>query len=91
MQEFLSKVKGDKVLWAVVIILSLMSLLAVFSATGSLAWRMDKSAGYYFVKQLTYLFVGLVLVFVVHKINYTRFAKISSWLFLISIPLLAYT
>ncbi len=91
MQEFLSKVKGDQVLWAVVIILSLMSLLAVFSATGSLAWRMDKSAGYYFVKQLTYLFVGLVLVFVVHKINYTRFARISSWLFLISIPLLAYT
>ena len=37
---FLSKTKGDKVIWAIVLLLVLVSLLAVYSATGSLAYKM---------------------------------------------------
>ena len=37
MKHLLTKTKGDKVIWAVVLVLSFISLLAVYSSTGSLA------------------------------------------------------
>lgn len=91
MQKLGNYIKGDKVIWSIVIVLSLLSLLAVYSATGSLAWRMDKSSESYMVKQLAILIGGLGIIFFVHRINYTRFARFSVILFLISIPLLIYT
>lgn len=91
MQQLLQRIKGDRVIWSVVIILSLLSLLAVYSATGSLAWRNDKSSGFYMTKQLFFLAAGLGIIFVIHRINYTRFARFSVILFLLSIPLLIYT
>lgn len=91
MQQLLDKIKGDKVIWSIVFILSALSLLAVYSATGSLAWRMDKSSGFYLVKQLGVLAAGVCIIFIVHRINYTKFARFSVLLFLICIPLLIYT
>jgi cell division protein FtsW len=91
MQQVIQRIKGDKVIWSIVLVLSLLSLLAVYSATGSLAWRMDKSSGFYLVKQLGVLMAGLAIIFVVHRINYTKFARFSVVLFLICIPLLVYT
>ncbi len=91
MQQVLQRIKGDKVIWSIVIVLSLLSCLAVYSATGSLAWRMDKSSGFYLVKQLGVLVAGLAIIFVVHRINYTKFARFSVVLFLLCIPLLIYT
>lgn len=91
MQQLLRKTSGDKVIWSVVILLSLTSLLAVYSSTQSLAFRMDKNASYYLIKQLVFLSLGLLIIYVVHRINYTRFAKLSLVLYLVSIPLLIYT
>jgi cell division protein FtsW len=91
MQQVLQRIKGDKVIWSIVIVLSLLSCLAVYSATGSLAWRMDKSSGFYLVKQIGVLVAGLAIIFVVHRINYTKFARFSVVLFLLCIPLLIYT
>src|SRR5690606_6401974 len=54
-------------------------------------WRMDKSSSFYLVKQLGVLAAGIAIIFVVHRINYTKFARFSVLLFLLSIPLLAYT
>lgn len=91
MQQLLQGVKGDKVIWSIVILLSLFSILAVYSATGSLAWRMDKSSSFYMVKQIGVLLAGLGIIFLVHRVNYTKFSRFSTLLFLICIPLLAYT
>lgn len=90
MQEKL-RIKGDPILWTVVLLLFIVSLLAVYSATGSLAWKMGKEPGYYLVKQIVNLVAGLGMIYVVHRMNYTYFAKISSILIIISIPLLLYT
>lgn len=84
-------IKGDKVIWGIVILLSLLSSLAVYSATRSLAWRMNTSNESYLFKQISLLILGLLLIFVMHRINYTRFARFSAVLFLLSIPLLLYT
>jgi cell division protein FtsW len=91
MQQILKKTKGDQVIWAVVLILSFISLLAVYSSTGTLAYRMDQNSSYYLIKQLLVLGLGLLIIYWVHKVNYTKFAKIAVLLYLISLPLLIYT
>jgi cell division protein FtsW len=42
-------------------------------------------------KQLGFTLVGLVLIFGLHRVNYTMFSRIASILYAISIPLLVYT
>jgi len=91
MKELLKKTKGDKMIWAVVLVLSFISLLAVYSSTGSLAYRMEKNSNYYLVKQVMVLGLGLLITYWVHKINYTKFAKVAVILYLLSLPLLVYT
>jgi len=91
MNQLLKRTKGDQVIWGVVIILSLISLLAVYSSTGSLAYRMEKNASYYLIKQIMVLGLGLLIIYWVHKINYTKFAKIAVILYMLSLPLLIYT
>ena len=91
MKKLLKKTKGDQVMWGVVVVLSFISLLAVYSSTGSLAYRMEKNSSYYLIKQIMVLGLGLLIIYWVHKINYTKFAKIAVVLYLLSLPLLVYT
>lgn len=91
MKQILKHTRGDQVIWTVVFILSFISLLAVYSATGSLAYKHNTNANYYLVKQVIVLGLGLVIIYFVHKINYTKFARIAVLFYLLSIPLLAYT
>lgn len=92
MNQFLNKTKGDKVIWTLVILLAITSMLVVYSATGSLAYRKYKgNTEIYLFKQVAFIIVGMVLMFSLHKVNYTVYSKIARLLFIISIPLLAYT
>ncbi len=91
MQKLLDRIKGDKVIWSVVLMLAFISLLAVYSSTRSLAYKMDKNASYYLMKQLMVLGFGLAIIYAVHRVNYTKFAKLSVLFYVISLPLLAYT
>jgi len=83
--------KGDKVIWSIIVVLSFVSLLAVYSSTGSLAYRMDKNSTHFLVKQVFILALGLGIIYVVHRINYTKFARLSLLLYIICVPLLVYT
>ncbi len=92
MEQLLKRTKGDKIIWGVVIVLSLISLMAVYSSTGSLAYRMHKGhTEVYLIKQLGVLIAGLGIIYVAHKVNYVIYSKIAVFLFAISIPLLLYT
>lgn len=91
MKQILKRTKGDKVIWGVVLLLSFISLLAVYSSTGSLAYRMVTNPGYYLLKQVMVLALGLVIIYVVHNINYTKFARVAVIMYLLSLPLLLYT
>ncbi|MFA6150836.1 MAG: FtsW/RodA/SpoVE family cell cycle protein [Chitinophagaceae bacterium] len=91
MQQLLGHIKGDKVIWSIVLLLSLFGLLVVYSATGTLAYKLDKNASFFMMKQLALIVFGLGLIFIVHKINYAKFSKISVLMYLISVPLLLYT
>jgi len=41
--------KGDAVIWAVIVLLSIFSLLIVYSATGSLAYKYQGGNTYYYM------------------------------------------
>src|SRR5882757_8154383 len=87
-----SRTKGDKVIWAVVVLLALMSLLAVYSSTGLLAYKMYKgNTEIYLFKQFAFIMVGVMVIYFAHQVNYTIYSKVAKILFLISIPLLIYT
>ena len=89
--SFVRKTKGDRVIWAIVILLTLASLLLVYSSTGSLAYRMSKSTESYLFKQFAFIILGIILIYWAHRINYTIYSKVAKVLFIISIPLLLYT
>ena len=89
--NLVQKTKGDRVIWAIVILLTLASLLLVYSSTGSLAYRMSKSNESYLFKQFAFIILGLIIIYFAHRINYTLYSRVAKILFLISIPLLLYT
>jgi len=94
MKNFLANFKGDKVIWAVVLILSIFSILAVYSSTGTLAYRSKIAAGnteFYLVKHLFILLMGIGLMYLSHLIKYTNYSKISQILVLLAIILLPIT
>ncbi|WP_225321343.1 FtsW/RodA/SpoVE family cell cycle protein [Rhizosphaericola mali] len=91
-QYLFTRTKGDKYIWGSVLLLVLASLLVVYSATGSLAYKMNHGhTEVYLFKQLMFILAGLFVIYLLHRINYTLFSRIAQILYLISLPLLAYT
>ena len=92
LKNFSQRTKGDKVIWALVILLVLTSLLVVYSATGSLAYKLYRgNTEVYLFKQITFIIIGMAVIYFAHRVNYTIWSKVAYFLFLISIPLLIYT
>jgi len=90
--QLVNRTRGDKYIWGIVIILSLISILVVYSATGSLAYKMNKgNTNWYLFKQVSFSLIGFVLIYFLHRINYTIFSRVATILFWASIPLLLYT
>lgn len=89
--NLLSRTKGDKVIWAIVILLTMVSILVVYSSIGSLAYRMNKSTESYLFRQVGYICLGVIIIYFAHRVNYTIYSRVATILFLISIPLLFYT
>jgi len=91
-QNLMSKTKGDKVIWALVILLTLVSLLAVYSATGSLAYKNYRgNTEIYLIKQVAFIIAGIMVIYFAHLVNYTFYSKAAKIAFLFSLPLLFYT
>lgn len=90
--KLLNKTKGDRVIWALVLLLVLISLLAVYSATGSLAYKMYRgNTEIYLFKQIAFIAIGFCVIYFAHRVNYTIYSRIAKVLFFLSIPLLLYT
>src|SRR2546421_4632862 len=86
------KARGDKVIWAIVILLALVSLLTVYSSTGLLAYKLNKgNTEFYLFKQIIFIAIGISVIYFMHRVNYTFFSRLAIILFLLSIPLLLYT
>lgn len=94
MKLFNKLFQGDRVIWMIVALLSLVSLLAVYSATGTYAntnVKFDGSNTKVLLSHAGRLFLGLAVMYVVYLFKYTYYSRIFQVAFVVSIPLLAYT
>ncbi len=86
------KFRGDTYIWFAIICLSLLGLMAVYSATGSLAFRkQDGNTEYYLFKHALFLFGGFFLMYFFHLLDYKYFSRISQFAVIIALPLLLAT
>ena len=84
--------QGDRVIWMIVAMLTLVSLLAVYSATATYAnVKYGGSNTHALLRHAVTLALGLVAVYASHRLKYTYYSKLFQIAFWVSIPLLAYT
>ncbi len=84
--------KGDPVIWAIALILAILSILAVYSAASSLAYRqMQGNTEYYLVKHTLLMLVSLGAMWAAHQIDYRYYAGLSKIALWASVPLLLLT
>ena len=65
--------KGDKVIWAIMLLLSLISILVVYSSIVTLAYKFKQgNTEYYLYKHVAIIVLGFGLAYLFHKIKYNR-------------------
>lgn len=91
--SFINKIlKGDKVIWIIALLLAVISLIVVYSATSALAVnKYEGDTGKALMKHLTMLLIGFLMMFVTSKVNYKHYAKIAWVLLIPTLALLLYT
>lgn len=78
MQNVEKYLKGDRTIWFIALLLSVFSLLLVYSSTAGISWR-SSAAGpfYYFSKQLVFLAVGFGVMYLCSRTPYTLFMGLA--------------
>ena len=76
----------------IIIALSLISILAVYSSTGTLAYKYQGGdTTHYLIRHFVLLAIGFGIIYTTHRIPYTFYSRISVYLLYLSVPLLLYT
>src|ERR1700733_172128 len=92
MKAVFNHIKGDKVIWIIVLLLSVVSILAVYSSVITLAYRSHSGdATYFVIKHIIILLFGFVLIYITHNIKYTYYSRIFQVGLILSVPLLLFT
>lgn len=83
--------QGDRVIWAVVFLLSMISILVVYSSIGTLAFKRSVSPEKYLITHTMHIFIGLAAMWFAHRVDYRYYSKLSRFALWVSVPLLIYT
>lgn len=87
-----NKIKGDRMIWAIVALLAIFSFLPVYSAASNLAYEGGDGQTFgYFIKHLVHLFLGFSIIYGIHKIPYRYFKGLSMVMFPVILILLLVT
>lgn len=88
----LNKIKSDRAVWIIVLLISLFSLLVVYSSSNVLAWRYrDGHTESFLFKQAFIICFGFGLMTVLQFFNYKYLSRISQVAYFVTIPLLILT
>ena len=82
--------KGDPVIWLIVFMLSLLSVAAVYSATGTLAFKRDVEVEQYLINHSLLMMLSLGAMWVAHRVDYRYYSRLSRFALILSVPLLLY-
>jgi cell division protein FtsW len=93
MKELVNNLKGDRVIWTFVALLALFSFMPVFSASSNLAYIGHGTGNTisYLLKHLAHIFIGLVVIYLVHKVPFHYYRGLSKIALPIVWGLLGYT
>jgi cell division protein FtsW len=93
MKELVNNLKGDRVIWSFVALLALFSFMPVFSASSNLAYIGQGTGNTisYLLKHLAHIFIGLIIIYWVHKVPFHYYRGISIFALPVVWILLAYT
>ena len=90
-QSIRDRLEGDKVIWMVALILSVWSLLSVYSAISSLAVKAGGNSTKFLTKQSILLLLGLGVIYIIHRINYKYFARLANVVYVLAVIALVLT
>ena len=93
MQNFIDKyLKGDKVIWTVIILLSLYSIVMAYSSSSNLAFRIaGGNVAPYIIKHTLIILIGIILIIYLQFFPYKYFSRLSQIGIFVSIILLFIT
>ena len=84
-------IQGDKIIWIIAIVLSVIGLLSVYSATSLLALQKKVNTEFFLVKHFVLILFCFIAMWFSHRVDYKYFSKISLIGLCISVPLLIFT
>ncbi|MES2131906.1 MAG: FtsW/RodA/SpoVE family cell cycle protein [Bacteroidota bacterium] len=91
MKQF-AYLKGDRVIWTIVFLLSLLSILVVYSSVVTLANKYKQgNAESYLIKHAITIVGGIFIMYFIHKLRYTLFSRIGQIGIFLVVPLLLFT
>ena len=86
------KLEGDKSIWAIVVLLIMVSILIVYSATGGLAYtKFGGNTMHLILKHFKSIVAGVIFMYLVHKIPSKYFSRLGQLGFWLSILVLLIT
>ena len=74
MKLFLDKIKGDKIIWSIVLLLAIFSFLPVYSASSNFGNGFILSN---LIKHVAIVLIGIVIMYSIHLIPYKYFKGLS--------------
>lgn len=87
-----AELRGDRAIWMIVAVLALISVLAVYSSTGTIAYKeQGGNTEFYLFKHFVFIVGGLMLTYICYLLHYMQYSRAAPVLLLLSIPLLVYT
>lgn len=90
-ESMLSRLNGDKVIWTIVFLLSLISIALIYSASSSLAYMRDTTNFAFLIKQVQFVLMGLAALYICYKIPLGWYRGLANIILFASIVLLALT
>lgn len=91
MRNILQLFKGDRVIWVLMVFLTIYSGLAVSSSVAALAYRDGGDVTMHIVRHIGFLMVGWVIIYLIHKVSFKHYSSFSNLILVAAVLLLIYT
>lgn len=87
-----TELRGDRVIWAIVVLLGIISMASVFSSVSFLAYTDREGAvGFYLMKHGAFLGLGMVVIYIGHLLAYTKYSRWAPGLLVVALVVLLLT
>ncbi|MFH0761264.1 MAG: FtsW/RodA/SpoVE family cell cycle protein [Bacteroidota bacterium] len=91
MRNLLQLFKGDRVIWVLLVFLTVYSGVAVASSVSSLVYRDGGDVTIHIIRHIIFLGVGWICVYLIHLIPYKWYSVLATVMLVAAVALLAYT